>query len=42
MDSLVFLIVIILVVLAILLFVGLGAVLLTTWLLSQGRRRVKR
>jgi len=42
MESLVFLIVIILVVLAILLFVALGAVMLTTWLLSQVRRHGKR
>ena len=38
----VFLIVIILVVLAFLLFVGLGAVMLTTWLSLRGRRDDKR
>jgi hypothetical protein len=42
MESLVFLIVIILVVLAFLLFVGLGAVMLTTWLSLRGKRRDKR
>ena len=38
----VFLIVIILAVLAILLFVALAAVMLTTWLSSRGRRHDKR
>ena len=41
MESLVFLIVIILVVLAFLLFVGLGAVMLT-WLSLRGKRHDKR
>lgn len=42
MESLVFLIVIILVFLACLLFVGLGAVMLTTWLSLRGKRDDKR
>lgn len=39
---LVLLIVISLLVVAVLVFVGLGAVMLTTWLSSRGRRRDKR
>jgi flagellar basal body-associated protein FliL len=40
--SLVFLIIIILIVSAVLLFVALGAIMLTTWLSSRGRRDDKR
>lgn len=42
MESLALLIVIILVVLALLLFVGLGAVMLTIWLSLRGKRDDKR
>ena len=42
MESLAFLIVIVLVVLAVLLFVGLGAVMLMIWLSPRGKRDDKR